>query len=174
MARNKLTSIWIITFAVFVLALFALPEQGIAGIGMDVGCCRSVDQAPGEPGGVCVGCEDTGCITLESYCIGEGGFTNAGICNPENPAGALCGAGSVTGGCCVTAEQGCLEDIQAEPCFDGEGGIIFASQTSCIELTECRFERNVPALGQWGFIALAAAIGVFAVTMLVRSRKSTI
>lgn len=174
MATNKLTSTLLISIVVLTLAFFALPDQGVAGIGMDVGCCRTVDQDPFEPGGVCVGCMQTGCITLESYCESEGGFIGPGTCNPGNPAGATCGFGPQTGGCCVTAEQGCIDDIAAEPCFDGEGGIIYAGLTSCTELTECKVERDVPALGQWGFIALAAVLGLFAVIMIARSRKATV
>ena len=174
MAMNNLTSVLVIIVAVFALVLLAHPNHATAGIGMDVGCCRTVDQAPNAPGGVCVGCADDNCITLDSYCADEGGFNNPGTCVSEDPQGAQCVAAAVAPGCCVTAEQVCIDDIGAEPCFDGEGGIIFSTLSSCSELAACNIERNVPAFGKWGFIALAVFLGLFAVIVLVRSRKAAV
>ena len=50
----------------------------------------------------------------------------------------------------------------------------------CNENNECApvqprppISRNVPALGTWGFIALAAALGIFSAVMIARSRRAS-
>ena len=171
MFKNQI-SIFIATFLIIGFFFLALPEKGFAGMDFMLGCCRTVDQPANDPGGVCVGCQDAGCFTSESFCESEGGFFIEGpICFEEGGEGARCGDSLITDGCCVTEQGVCFDDETAQECSGNiAGGEIWVSQTSCSEVPQCNDVSNVPTLSEWGLIAMAAILGFIGLFMVLRKK----
>ena len=152
-------------FLVLCFTLISAPDYSHAQ--GDFGCCRTVDAA-NVPAGECVGCEGEDCIVSGAYCESVGGFINGGSCVSQ-PEGAICDALIFTSGCCAVAPGQCLEDVTFDDCIFVEEGILLAPDESCSVIELCEpVTRNVPSLSQWGLVALAGALGVFALIAVRR------
>ena len=165
--RTKLTIF--ATFLVLCFILISAPEYSHAQ--GDFGCCRTVD-APNIPAGECVGCEGEDCIVSGAYCTSVGGFIRGGSCNSQ-PEGAVCDALIFNAGCCAIAPGQCLEDTEFDDCIFVEEGILLAPDESCSVISLCQPPpRNVPSLSQWGLVALAGVLGVFALIVITRKKEA--
>lgn len=167
-------SIFIATFLIIGFFFLALPQNSVAGGDFMLGCCRTVDQPAGDPGGVCVGCPDSSCFTSESFCESEGGFFIVEPICFEGEGGAICGGAVVADGCCVTEQGICVDDQTPQECNNNiAGGEIWVSQTSCSQVPQCGPVSGVPSLSEWGLIALAAILGLVGFFMIMKRRVTT-
>jgi hypothetical protein len=131
---------------------------------------------------VCCTCSDR-CFDGFSTedCLMEGCFPSAGVCVGD--IGGECVNGDDEG-CCFLEVNGeaavSTQGVEAEKCiettetFCGDvGGIYQGNGTDCaLDFPEeCDFPplpTNVPTIGQWGMIAMAVLLGLFALFIIIR------
>lgn len=134
------------------------------------GCCMVESE--------CVGCDEGICGTSALYCEEAGSTVGDGAC-VNSPAGDFCDFTTIWDdfdGCCLIETNNCLEEISYRDCIDFqdpaiEGQIWFPEQ-SCNRVPQCTV-RNVPALGEWGLIAIAGILGILAFIGIRRKKLTT-
>ena len=160
-------SLFLATFIIIGFFFLALPEKGFSGIGpTSLGCCLDVEF-------FCVGCEGA-CAITDEQCSAEGGSFNAkpNVSTFCHASGRRCTAVQTGGGCCVLSEGNCTEtQLELTEC-EIQQGIEWVFDTECSEVPQCRSDivSPIPALSQWGLIAIAGVLGIIGF-MFIRRRK---
>jgi hypothetical protein len=166
MIKNRI-SLFLVAFLIIGSFFLAIPEKGYSSV--LYGCCILDTE--------CLGCE-SGCATSESFCTESGSTAVEGICFNDG-GGAICDNSSDLEsefGCCTTGPLNCEDDIgwrncvgDSEPNFEG---IIWTPGVSCSEVPLCT-ATNVPALSEWGLIAMAGILGIIGFIMVIRRKKAS-
>jgi len=161
----KITSILVCSLLIGFFLFIALPDKGYSSVLH--GCCIV--------GNECLGCE-SGCATSEGLCEDAGSESHEGICFNDG-GGAVCDDSSGLEsevGCCTIGPRNCEDDLGWRDCVgdspevDGE---IWTPEVSCSEVPICT-ETNIPAVSEWGLIAIAGILGFIGIFMIIRKRKS--
>jgi hypothetical protein len=162
----RIKSIFVFSFLIISFLFLALPQNVNSSVLH--GCCI-VDNE-------CLGCE-SGCATSEGLCEDAGSESHEGICFNDG-GGAACDDSSGLEsevGCCVTGPRNCEDNVgwrncvgDATPNFEG---IIWTPEVSCSEVPICT-ETNIPAVSEWGLIAIAGILGFIGLFMIVRRKKA--
>lgn len=164
--NTKLSVSTVIVLLTFGMMFYISIEKANAGFGIPPVCCINPDT------NTCVGCE-SGCSTLPDYCNENGGMSadEFAICVDGGLGSATCAASSPDAtGCCVL-EDGCRDNLDEEDCLSNSSGQVWLIEQSCAAQPAC--ERNVPALSQWGLIAMAGLLGIIGF-IVIRRRQLTI
>ncbi len=91
---------------------------------------------------------------------------NAGFCGAPPPVG-----------CCVLPSMNGIPncEIETEEQCNNEGGAWQGAGVSCDDVPECNIPpplpTNVPTLGQWGMIVIAAFLGIYSLMVLRKRNK---
>lgn len=167
MSMRKHLTIHLFSFLIVSLFFLATPEKGQAGLPFAVGCCISGDS--------CVGCE-SGCAISTAECVALGGaFSDTDAICVDKGAGADCVGPADNSGCCQISSDECLdEQIDYFTCTGEAGGIAWFQGTDCSEVPQCGESpqvSNIPALGEWGMIALAVVLVIAGVIYFAHRRR---
>lgn len=166
MKISKAITLSVGLFLFFALLVLAVPKPAYSGVPFSLGCCVS-----DGPEAECLGCGELGnCAITQQTCLVdlEGGFFQGGsACIQEGDEPPGCFITGPSQGCCVDISGSCEDGVEVSSC----GGDQWFIGNRCSDIPQCRPPTpEIPALSQWGIIALAAILGVVGFIVIRRKR----
>lgn len=168
MNTNQVITLSAGLFLCIALIVLAVPKPAYSGIPFSLGCCIS-ENGTSE----CLGCGEQGenCAIPQLTCLEELGgtfFEGESFCSVGLP-GANCFNSGETPGCCINGPGSCEDGVVVSSC----GGDQWFISEDCSDIPQCEVTTaDVPALSQWGIIAIAAILGVVGF-IVIRRRTAT-
>ena len=179
--RNQI-SLFVVSFLFVGILFLVLPEKGYS----ELGCCLILDELSAVG---CVGCKNPAseqCAVLSNACQGQNrDFSEGKFCTGKAglPNDTECKSTQNDEGCCTFNDGSCLANISLDACSELTGSVswndpgldeCFSANNKCQRLNEGPSGRSVeiPTLGQWGLIALAAALGIVGTIIYLRRKAA--
>ena len=163
--KSKLTLV--LTLIIFAFLFLSLSETAYAGASIGtLWCCM------GDSG--CIGCgEQEICAISSDECPDQTGteFYAGELCITTNEDECKTPDGGELG-CCVVADDVCIEATTVAGCNQVQGISWFAG-VPCFDVPQCQEDQvdtAVPTLSEWGLIAMASVLGIVGF-MVIRRRQ---